>query len=151
MKVMENTNFRYSQLQDFKFGQPEFATIDVSFISLGLILPPLANILQMGGHVVALIKPQFEAGRENVGKNGIIKDPKVHQQVLQKVTQMMVNDGFSVTELTYSPIKGGQGNIEFLAVLTRDDKPKIADKIDIDTLLTQTYAQLNHTGSNEHE
>ena len=151
VKVMENTNFRYSQLQDFKFGQPEFATIDVSFISLGLILPPLANILQMGGHVVALIKPQFEAGRENVGKNGIIKDPKVHQQVLQKVTQMMVNDGFSVTELTYSPIKGGQGNIEFLAVLTRDDKPKIADKIDIDTLLTQTYAQLNQTGSNEHE
>ncbi|ANY11211.1 TlyA family RNA methyltransferase [Leuconostoc lactis] len=151
VKVMENTNFRYSQLQDFKFGQPEFATIDVSFISLGLILPPLANILQMGGHVVALIKPQFEAGRENVGKNGIIKDPKVHQQVLQKVTQMMVNDGFSVTELTYSPIKGGQGNIEFLAVLTRDDKPKIADKIDIDALLTQTYAQLNHTGSNEHE
>ena len=151
VKVMENTNFRYSQLQDFKFGQPEFATIDVSFISLGLILPPLANILQMGGHVVALIKPQFEAGRENVGKNGIIKDPKVHQQVLQKVTQMMVNDGFSVTELTYSPIKGGQGNIEFLAVLTRDDKPKIADKIDIDALLTQTYAQLNDTGSNEHE
>lgn len=151
VKVMENTNFRYSQLQDFKFGQPEFSTIDVSFISLGLILPPLANILQMGGHVVALIKPQFEAGRENVGKNGIIKDPKVHQQVLQKVTQMMVNDGFSVTELTYSPIKGGQGNIEFLAVLTRDDKPKIADKIDIDALLTQTYAQLNHTGSNEHE
>ncbi|MGX7042168.1 TlyA family RNA methyltransferase [Leuconostoc holzapfelii] len=151
VKVMENTNFRYSQLKDFKFGQPEFATIDVSFISLGLILPPLADILAIGGHVVALIKPQFEAGRENVGKNGIIKDPKVHQQVLQKVTQMMVNDGFSVTELTYSPIKGGQGNIEFLAVLTRDATPKIADKIDIDALLTQTYAQLNHTGSNENE
>lgn len=151
VKVMENTNFRYSQLKDFKFGQPAFATIDVSFISLGLILPPLANIIQMGGHVVALIKPQFEAGRENVGKNGIIKDPKVHQQVLQKVTQMMVNDGFSVTELTYSPIKGGQGNIEFLAVLTRDETPKIADEINIDALLTQTYAQLNHTGSNENE
>ncbi|MCT8389468.1 TlyA family RNA methyltransferase [Leuconostoc holzapfelii] len=151
VKVMENTNFRYSLLKDFKFGQPEFATIDVSFISLGLILPPLADILAIGGHVVALIKPQFEAGRENVGKNGIIKDPKVHQQVLQKVTQMMVNDGFSVTELTYSPIKGGQGNIEFLAVLTRDAAPKIADKIDIDALLTQTYAQLNHTGSNENE
>ena len=151
VKVMENTNFRYSQLKDFKFGQPEFATIDVSFISLGLILPPLADILAIGGHVVALIKPQFEAGRENVGKNGIIKDPKVHQQVLQKVTQMMVNDGFSVTESTYSPIKGGQGNIEFLAVLTRDAAPKIADKIDIDALLTQTYAQLNHTGSNENE
>ncbi|MFT9388200.1 MAG: TlyA family RNA methyltransferase [Leuconostoc sp.] len=151
VKVMENTNFRYSQLKDFKFGQPKFATIDVSFISLGLILPPLADILAIGGHVVALIKPQFEAGRENVGKNGIIKDPKVHQQVLQKVTQMMVNDGFSVTELTYSPIKGGQGNIEFLAVLTRDATPKIADKIDIDALLTQTYAQLNHTGSNENE
>ena len=100
VKVMENTNFRYSKLNDFKFGQPNFATIDVSFISLGLILPPLASIISMGGHVVALIKPQFEAGRENVGKNGIIKDPSVHKQVLQKVTQLMIQDGFSIKALT---------------------------------------------------
>ena len=147
VKVMENTNFRYSKLNDFKFGQPNFATIDVSFISLGLILPPLASIISMGGHVVALIKPQFEAGRENVGKNGIIKDPSVHKQVLQKVTQLMIQDGFSIRALTYSPIKGGQGNIEFLAVLIRDDSPTMADSINIEKLLAQTYAQLNHTES----
>lgn len=151
VKVMENTNFRYSKLADFAFGQPAFATIDVSFISLGLILPPLSNIISMGGQVVALIKPQFEAGRENVGKNGIIKDPLVHKQVLQKVTQMMIQGGFTINALTYSPIKGGQGNIEFLAVLTRDDSTRMGDNINIEKLLTQTYAQLNHTESNANE
>lgn len=150
VKVMENTNFRYSKLADFKFGQPEFATIDVSFISLGLILPALANIITMGGNVVALIKPQFEAGRENVGKNGIIKDSAVHKQVLQKVTQMMINDGFSIKHLTYSPIKGGQGNIEFLAILERAQEAKLFDDFNIDNLLTTTYGQLNHKeGKNE--
>ncbi|MGO2978756.1 MAG: TlyA family RNA methyltransferase, partial [Leuconostoc mesenteroides] len=144
VKVMENTNFRYSKLADFKYGQPEFATIDVSFISLGLILPALANIITMSGNVVALIKPQFEAGRENVGKNGIIKDTAVHKQVLQKVTQMMVTDGFSITDLTYSPIKGGQGNIEFLAVLKRSNQAEISEHINIDRLLERTYEQLNH-------
>ncbi|MCT3045738.1 MULTISPECIES: TlyA family RNA methyltransferase [Leuconostoc] len=150
VKVMENTNFRYSKLADFKYGQPEFATIDVSFISLGLILPALANIITMSGNVVALIKPQFEAGRENVGKNGIIKDTAVHKQVLQKVTQMMVNDGFSITDLTYSPIKGGQGNIEFLAVLKRSNQAEISEHINIDRLLERTYEQLNHK-ENDHE
>ncbi|ADG40065.1 MULTISPECIES: TlyA family RNA methyltransferase [Leuconostoc] len=145
VKVMENTNFRYAKLSDFEFGQPEFATIDVSFISLGLILPPLSEIISMGGHVVALIKPQFEAGRASVGKNGIIKDALVHKKVLETVTQMMINSGFSIEELTYSPIKGGQGNIEFLGVLVREDSGKMNDKINIDTLLSQTYAQLNHT------
>ncbi len=150
VKVMENTNFRYSKLADFKYGQPEFATIDVSFISLGLILLALANIITMSGNVVALIKPQFEAGRENVGKNGIIKDTAVHKQVLQKVTQMMVTDGFSITDLTYSPIKGGQGNIEFLAVLKRSNQAEISEHINIDRLLERTYEQLNHK-ENDHE
>lgn len=150
VKVMENTNFRYSKLADFEYGQPEFATIDVSFISLGLILPALANIITMSGNVVALIKPQFEAGRENVGKNGIIKDTAVHKQVLQKVTQMMVTDGFSITDLTYSPIKGGQGNIEFLAVLKRSNQAEISEHINIDRLLERTYEQLNHK-ENDHE
>lgn len=146
VKVMENTNFRYAKLTDFTFGQPDFATIDVSFISLGLILPPLADIIAKNGQVVALIKPQFEAGREHVGKNGIIKDSSVHREVLQQTITMMVREGFSVKHLTFSPIKGGQGNIEFLAVLQRVEKPKIADDIDIDQLLISTYQQLNHTG-----
>lgn len=146
VKVMENTNFRYAKLTDFTFGQPNFATIDVSFISLGLILPPLADIIAKNGQVVALIKPQFEAGREHVGKNGIIKDSSVHREVLQQTITMMVREGFSVEHLTFSPIKGGQGNIEFLAVLQRVEEPKIADDIDIDQLLISTYQQLNHTG-----
>lgn len=146
VKVMENTNFRYAKLTDFTFGQPDFATIDVSFISLGLILPPLADIIAKNGQVVALIKPQFEAGREHVGKNGIIKDSSVHREVLQQTITMMVREGFSVEHLTFSPIKGGQGNIEFLAVLQRVEEPKIADDIDIDQLLVSTYQQLNHTG-----
>lgn len=143
VKVMENTNFRYSKLEDFKFGQPEFATIDVSFISLGLILPPLAQIIKQDGYVVALVKPQFEAGRDKVGKHGIVKDPKVHREVLEKVTQLMLEHGFSIRHLTYSPIKGGQGNIEFLAVIRRDNDPQIADDINIDQLLERTYHQLN--------
>ncbi|MFT9030676.1 MAG: TlyA family RNA methyltransferase [Leuconostoc pseudomesenteroides] len=146
VKVMENTNFRYAKLTDFTFGQPDFATIDVSFISLGLILPPLADIIAKNGQVVALIKPQFEAGREHVGKNGIIKDSSVHREVLQQTITMMVREGFSVEHLTFSPIKGGQGNIEFLAVLQRVEEPKIADDIDIGQLLISTYQQLNHTG-----
>ncbi|WP_180921909.1 TlyA family RNA methyltransferase [Leuconostoc pseudomesenteroides] len=146
VKVMENTNFRYAKLTDFTFGQPDFATIDVSFISLGLILPPLADIIAKNGQVVALIKPQFEAGREHVGKNGIIKDSSVHREVLQQTITMMEREGFSVEHLTFSPIKGGQGNIEFLAVLQRVEEPKIADDIDIDQLLISTYQQLNHTG-----
>lgn len=146
VKVMENTNFRYAKLADFTFGQPDFATIDVSFISLGLILPPLADIIAKNGQVVALIKPQFEAGREHVGKNGIIKDSSVHREVLQQTITMMVREGFSVEHLTFSPIKGGQGNIEFLAVLQRVEEPKIADDIDIDQLLISTYQQLNHIG-----
>lgn len=115
--VMERTNFRYSTLADFANGQPEFATIDVSFISLKLILPPLHDILIPGGDVVALIKPQFEAGRESVGKKGIIKDPRVHEQVLTYVTGFAAKDGYDVVALDYSPITGGEGNIEFLAHL----------------------------------
>ncbi|KRL04256.1 TlyA family RNA methyltransferase [Liquorilactobacillus oeni] len=112
--VMENTNFRYSKLADFKNGRPEFATIDVSFISLDLILPPLHEIIIPRGDVVALIKPQFEAGRENVGKHGIVRDPKVHKAVLDKIVGFSLDAGFDVCGLDYSPITGGEGNIEFL-------------------------------------
>lgn len=120
---MEQYNFRYAQLADFDRGQPSFASIDVSFISLGLILPALQGILATGGQVVALIKPQFEAGREQIGKNGIVKDPAVHVKVLEEVTAMAVETGFSVLGLDFSPIQGGQGNVEFLAYLEKADQP----------------------------
>jgi len=112
--VMEKTNFRYSKPEDFTEGLPEFATIDVSFISLSLILPVLKTILIPGGDVMALVKPQFEAGRENVGKKGIVRDPKVHLDVLEDTANMAAKIGFVVKDASYSPITGGEGNIEFL-------------------------------------
>ncbi|MCI1902712.1 MAG: TlyA family RNA methyltransferase [Enterococcaceae bacterium] len=112
--VMERTNFRYSKLADFTHGQPDIATIDVSFISLGLIFPVLHEILPAGGDVVALIKPQFEAGREAVGKKGIVKNPKTHLAVIEKVKELALASGFDVLGLDFSPITGGEGNIEYL-------------------------------------
>ena len=135
--VMEQFNFRNAQLSDFDQGQPEFASIDVSFISLDLILPPLYAILAEGGHVAALIKPQFEAGREQVGKNGIIKDPKIHQQTIEKVLKTATDLGFSAQKLTFSPIKGGQGNVEFLVDLQKDGQGQIADGVSPEAVLRE--------------
>lgn len=115
--VMEQFNFRYAQPSDFSQNLPSFASIDVSFISLGLILPPLFDLLVADGHVVALIKPQFEAGREQIGKNGIIKDAKIHAKVIETVVKLANGTGFSTLDLMPSPIKGGHGNIEFLVHL----------------------------------
>lgn len=120
---MEQFNFRYAEPADFDF-RPSFASIDVSFISLSLILPALYHILEEEGQVVALIKPQFEAGREQIGKKGIIKDKKVHLAVLETVTAFMLEAGFSVKGLDFSPIQGGHGNVEFLAFLEKSEQPK---------------------------
>ena len=123
---MEQFNFRYAQRIDFE-QEPSFASIDVSFISLSLILPALHEILAQDGQVVALIKPQFEAGREQIGKKGIVKDKKVHLAVLEKVTAFMMEAGFSVRGLDFSPIQGGQGNVEFLAYLEKSTEPQPLD------------------------
>ncbi|WP_159543650.1 TlyA family RNA methyltransferase [Streptococcus halichoeri] len=119
VRSMEQYNFRYATPADFTEGLPTFASIDVSFISLQLILPALHQILADGGQVVALIKPQFEAGREQIGKNGIVKDPAVHEKVLEKVTTFACDYGFTVKGLDFSPIQGGHGNIEFLMFLQK--------------------------------
>ena len=111
---MEQFNFRYAEKADF-VEEPSFASIDV-------ILPALHRILANQGQVVALIKPQFEAGREQIGKNGIIRDAKVHQHVLETVIDMAVREGFSVLGLDFSPIQGGHGNIEFLAYLRKEEE-----------------------------
>ncbi|MFF2448659.1 TlyA family RNA methyltransferase [Neobacillus sp. NPDC058068] len=112
--VMERTNFRYVTPADLSSEMPNFASIDVSFISLTLILPVLKTLLVPGSDIIALIKPQFEAGRDQVGKKGIVRDEKVHLQVIDKIINFSVQQGFLVENLSFSPITGGDGNIEFL-------------------------------------
>jgi 23S rRNA (cytidine1920-2'-O)/16S rRNA (cytidine1409-2'-O)-methyltransferase len=119
--VMERTNFRYLQPDDIPQGKkPNFATIDVSFISLKLMLPPLKGLLALGSKIIALIKPQFEAGREKVGKSGVVRDSAVHREVLQTVLEFAAKQGFQLKGLTFSPITGGEGNIEFLVYWALD-------------------------------
>ncbi|NEU29590.1 TlyA family RNA methyltransferase [bacterium LRH843] len=127
--VMERTNFRYVKPEDLKKGAPEFATIDVSFISLKLILPVLKTVLAENGEVLALVKPQFEAGREQVGKKGIVRDKKVHIDVVKKICHFSLKQGYDVCGLSYSPIKGGEGNIEFLMHLRFDVVKKEGDML----------------------
>lgn len=121
----EQYNFRYANPEDFQ-PQPSFASIDVSFISLSLILPSLAAILQDQGQVVALVKPQFEAGREAIGKKGIVREARVHEAVLNQTMTMAQGLGFGIHGLDFSPITGGQGNIEFLLYLKLDQGPALS-------------------------
>jgi 23S rRNA (cytidine1920-2'-O)/16S rRNA (cytidine1409-2'-O)-methyltransferase len=125
--VMERTNFRYVTIKDLIGEMPNFASIDVSFISLSLILPVLKTLLVAGSDIVALIKPQFEAGREQVGKKGIIRDKKVHLEVINKIIKLSVNEGYIVKDLSYSPITGGNGNIEFLIHLRWEDNQQTGE------------------------
>jgi 23S rRNA (cytidine1920-2'-O)/16S rRNA (cytidine1409-2'-O)-methyltransferase len=116
--VMEKTNFRYVTTERFQQDLPTLATIDVSFISLRLILPVLKTILQPNGMVVALIKPQFEAGRNEVGKRGIVRSPEIHERVIREIINFSTQHRFQVIDLSYSPITGGNGNIEYLLYLS---------------------------------
>ena len=113
---LERTNARY--LTREQIPEPlDFASIDVSFISLGLILPALRALLRDGGEAAALVKPQFEAGREKVGKKGVVRDPTVHLEVLEQFLRQAGQSGFSVKGLDFSPIRGPEGNIEYLGYL----------------------------------
>lgn len=120
--VMERTNFRYCKPADFTQGRPEIATIDVSFISLKKILPTLHPILTSQGDVMVLIKPQFEAGKNSVGKKGIIHDPTVHQEVLEDIFDFALQENYDLQTASYSPVTGGQGNIEFIAHLKKAEQ-----------------------------
>lgn len=115
---MEKTNFRYVTPEDLG-ESPDFASCDVSFISLTKILEPAVNILKKGGFMVCLIKPQFEAGREEVGKKGVVRDKNVHIAVIKKVMEYARSVGFKLLGLDYSPIKGPEGNIEYLLYMTK--------------------------------
>lgn len=118
---LERTNFRYVTRE--QVDQPlDFASVDVSFISLALILPPLQALMKENAEAVCLIKPQFEAGKENVGKKGVVRDPAVHCAVIEKITGFAVQQGFTVAHLDFSPIKGPEGNIEYLMHIVNDGR-----------------------------
>ena len=115
--VMERTNIRYVTLEDL--GEPlDLSVIDVSFISLGLVLPVVKTLLKPTGQVLCLIKPQFEAGKDKVGKKGVVRDPAVHEEVLQNFISLAKSLDFTIRNLTFSPVKVPEGNIEFLAHLS---------------------------------
>ena len=119
---MEQTNFRYMVPEDIN-EQLDFASVDVSFISLTKILIPARNLLKCGGELVCLIKPQFEAGRDKVGKNGVVREVETHREVIEKIVDYADSIGFTVLHLEYSPIKGPEGNIEYLIHLKKEQEP----------------------------
>ena len=147
---MEKTNFRYLTPEDLPGEAPSFASADVSFISLSRILPAASAILGTGSEMVCLIKPQFEAGREKVGKKGVVRDPAVHEEVIRSCMEYARDSGFEVAGLDYSPIRGPEGNIEYLMYLKRTggDSPEPAKVLqtDIHALVNAAHAELDsHT------
>ena len=119
--VMERTNVRYVTPE--QLGEPlDLSVVDVSFISLRIVLPVIKTFLKENGQVLCLIKPQFEAGKEKVGKKGVVREPETHLEVLNDFVALTKEIGFKILGLTFSPVKGPEGNIEFLAHLTLDDK-----------------------------
>lgn len=144
VSVMERTNFRYATPDLFEVGLPSFATIDVSFISLSLILPALKKILVETGDVIALVKPQFEAGKGKVGKKGVVKERSTHLEVLEKVAAMAFEEGFTLKDASFSPITGGEGNIEFLFHLTAEQTAERNFNAEMfDALISKAYTELN--------
>lgn len=123
---MERTNIRNVTVADIDGEPVDFISVDVSFISLLKIMPAASQLLKPGGSMVTLIKPQFEAGREHVGKGGIVRDIHVHKAVIKKIVQGFVTFGLSPIQLTYSPIKGADGNIEYLLYSLREETPQLA-------------------------
>ena len=118
--VMERTNIRYVTPE--QLGEPlDLSVIDVSFISLKIVLPTIKTLLKPTGQVLCLIKPQFEAGKDKVGKKGVVRDPATHQEVLDSFVSLAHDQGFKILGLTFSPVKGPEGNIEFLGHLSLDE------------------------------
>lgn len=137
---MEKTNFRYVTPDDIGC-EPDFASVDVSFISLTKILEPAINIIRNGAKMVCLIKPQFEAGREEVGKKGVVKDKKVHISVIEKVIEYAKSVGFTILGLDYSPIKGPEGNIEYLLFIEKSDS-KNDNSFEIEKIVDEAHSSL---------
>ena len=139
---MEKTNFRYMVPGDIP-DRPDFASVDVSFISLTKILPPARAMLTDDGEMVCLIKPQFEAGRDKVGKKGVVRDPKIHEEVIGEIVCFAAENGFDVLNLDFSPIKGPEGNIEYLMHIRKGSGREVK------TLISLTVKMAHEELSNE--
>lgn len=139
---LERTNMRYvtnEQVPD----KIDFFSVDVSFISLKLILPVARELLSENGEAVCLIKPQFEAGKENVGKNGVVRDKNVHIAVVEMIIDFCLNNGFDVLGLDFSPIKGPQGNIEYLIHIRKSDVPQLLTQKTADAVVADSHLTLD--------
>ena len=136
---LERTNARYLNHEIIP-EEPDFSSVDVSFISLKLILPAIASVLRDGGEAVCLIKPQFEAGREKVGKKGVVRDPAVHLEVLEQFLRHVKDSGFTALDLSYSPIRGPEGNIEYLGWLRKG--PGKEKTFDLAALVEVSHGEL---------
>ena len=141
--VMERTNVRYVTPE--QLGEPlDLSVIDVSFISLKIVLPVIKTFLKPTGQVLCLIKPQFEAGKENVGKKGVVRDPAVHLEVLEHFLEHAANAGFTVRDVTFSPIRGPEGNIEYLGYLEKGELPERT--FDLKALVEESHSALKEHG-----
>lgn len=139
---LERTNFRYATREQIP-DEIDFASVDVSFISLKHILPNLNTLLAFDGQAVCLIKPQFEAGKEKVGKKGVVRDLNVHLKVVENVINLAVENGFSVMGLQFSPIKGPEGNIEYLIYLNKSANPIVSENVNAKELVNMSHTELD--------
>ena len=139
---MEKTNFRYLKPEELP-GTPDFASCDVSFISLSKILPAASEILPEKAQMVCLIKPQFEAGREKVGKNGVVRDPATHREVLHNAMGYAAANGFAVRGLDFSPVKGPEGNIEYLMFVQKSAEPAVLDDSVAEQVVAASHSTLD--------
>ena len=139
---MEKTNIRYVTPADID-DVLDFASVDVSFISLTKVLIPARELLRDGGEMVCLIKPQFEAGREKVGKKGVVRDKAVHEEVVMRIIEFASQNGFFVKNLEYSPIKGPEGNIEYLVYIRKDETGGVDETVDIKAIVDAAHGELD--------
>ena len=139
---MERTNFRYVTHEQIP-EDIDFASVDVSFISLKIILPVLRELLKSDGQAVCLIKPQFEAGREKIGKKGVVRDPQVHIEVVENTVAFALENGFDVKNLDFSPIKGPEGNIEYLMNIEKSEAPQKLCGITPEELVELSHGELD--------
>lgn len=144
---MERTNFRYVTHEHIP-EEVDFASVDVSFISLKLIVPVMRDLLKDAAKAVCLIKPQFEAGREKVGKNGVVRELETHIEVVEKIYSFVLENGFSVLALDYSPIKGPQGNIEYLIYIQKSGDPQGLENLSPEQVVKRSHDKLNKGETN---